>query len=1504
ADPVGAPVVATDEDNDSLAYTLVGSSALFAVDSATGQISFKADTVLDHEATASYLVTLKAADGETAAVGLVPGEATVTVAIAVANVNEPPVLPELLDQTLIENVAGSYRIPAASDPDTSDAETSITYTAFQVVNDSPVAIAGNLGVSFDGDRSNTATFRTFTFASTIPVGSVITLRVVATGRGGLTASRDFVLRVRSGGAIVSDTSSLVALSASTRTSSFGVRLDVQPLSDEVTLTLASTDDADVSVTPVTMEFDRTNWNTAQQAMVRLVDETVKGSRSVSVSIGVFEQASSDSYYQGSLPHTVAVQVANANAPTEFDLSVIGAIELTLDENSGTDLAAAAVPIGDPIAATDEDNDDLTYSLIGTVSEFTIGAADGQLSAVSGVNFNHERRSSYELVVQATDGESAAPGLVPGIAMVTVTVQINDIAERPDDYSSHGLAVIGRDRNELTLRWSNSEYKTQFDEFDRASIVVSYGGGGFAGTLVAANVADAPIADTSTVRMVGLVPGVEYDITLHWYSADALAQSAAVGLDDQVSAANNTPTFVTDVSALSWAENDGDALTPAGTEIATIQGQDGDSDALTYSIRGGADAALFAIDAQSGVISLVRAVNFNHEVKASYTFMVGVSDIYGATTTAALMLAISDIAEQPVLPEQFAQIATVGVATTIALRRADDPETESRTIEYRAEQSNGQVLPAWVQINPSTGELTVGVASEAVAMTLTIRLQAVVAPSTSALVAAASGSGAVALNNPQVVNERVFELVIAARGTTNSRPDFTSATKSFSLDEGEYASGSALGMVVAQDSDPNPNLNYEIRGADSAPFAIVESSGALSVREGAQFDHEGKEFYRFLVDADDGLGGVSSTEIAVQIGDVNEAPEFLASRELYRVVGRSSSSFFVSPAIDPDDGDTITYTATPAMSWLSFTATASEVKFTATPAAPLGRHSVTLVASDGTLSARQVFVVDVQTSGNQAPEAAVAQLDIELLTSEAAAGMQIAVVRVTDPDGHTLSYRLTGSPAVISQFAIDGQGVITVADGVELAAGNYQFVVEVTDGNGGLVLVLVELVVRPASPDREDEVVLMAIDRAIASAASDIISQRLNSPLGAPTASNYSFGSKGEGEQELMYMWMASAEDQWNDWRYDHDSDSDRIERMEVRDYLYDRGFDLAVDGNSRTGSQLRMWGAGSRGSIDGSPIVDEEQVLYDGDVNLFLLGFEAGMQSTRFGLAAGRAKAKMDLSNYDARVERQLASFHPYLSYQASDSIRLWASGGFGKGDFIRRTDDSEITRDARYTSAAGGFTSSWAYHSVELSAGLEGLVVQSRLAADLAQSLDEVKSSSWRANLDFEVARSFALASEWTFRPSLGAHIRRDGGDEWLDEDEVDASAAVSVNWSRGLSAEFFSRMQVTKGDTYERNVNGRISYDFGSDGRGLLLTVAPSMSSSGTDADLERSLSATAGYGLPVRLFADSGLATFSADFSSADAGIVAENYGFRFSGRRLDVDLAADGDGDTYRLNFKLR
>ena len=60
---VGAPVTATDADNDTLTYTLGGAdAALFAIDGRTGQIRVGSGTTLDYETRTSYTVVVTATD--------------------------------------------------------------------------------------------------------------------------------------------------------------------------------------------------------------------------------------------------------------------------------------------------------------------------------------------------------------------------------------------------------------------------------------------------------------------------------------------------------------------------------------------------------------------------------------------------------------------------------------------------------------------------------------------------------------------------------------------------------------------------------------------------------------------------------------------------------------------------------------------------------------------------------------------------------------------------------------------------------------------------------------------------------------------------------------------------------------------------------------------------------------------------------------------------------------------------------------------------------------------------------------------------------------------------------------------------------------------------------------------------------------------------------------------------------------------------------------------------
>ncbi len=85
---VGAPVTATDIDNDQLTYTLEGIDvASFTIVSTSGQIRTRSGVTYDYETTPSYTVIVKADDNN-------GGTDTVTVTIDLTNdVNEPPLAP-------------------------------------------------------------------------------------------------------------------------------------------------------------------------------------------------------------------------------------------------------------------------------------------------------------------------------------------------------------------------------------------------------------------------------------------------------------------------------------------------------------------------------------------------------------------------------------------------------------------------------------------------------------------------------------------------------------------------------------------------------------------------------------------------------------------------------------------------------------------------------------------------------------------------------------------------------------------------------------------------------------------------------------------------------------------------------------------------------------------------------------------------------------------------------------------------------------------------------------------------------------------------------------------------------------------------------------------------------------------------------------------------------------------------------------------------------------------
>ena len=110
------------------------------------------------------------------------------------------------------------------------------------------------------------------------------------------------------------------------------------------------------------------------------------------------------------------------------------------ENTG-----AREDIGNPVTATDSDDDRLTYNLEGTdAGSFTLASTSGQLRTRSGATYDYEDRDRYEVTMEAEDGHG-------GIAAIDVTIHVADVEEPPGRPSAPWVEPASS--TSLTVTWT-------------------------------------------------------------------------------------------------------------------------------------------------------------------------------------------------------------------------------------------------------------------------------------------------------------------------------------------------------------------------------------------------------------------------------------------------------------------------------------------------------------------------------------------------------------------------------------------------------------------------------------------------------------------------------------------------------------------------------------------------------------------------------------------------------------------------------------------------------------------------------------------------------------------------------------------------------------------------------------------------------------------------------------------------------------------------------------------
>nr|WP_307104824.1 cadherin domain-containing protein [Sphingomonas sp. SORGH_AS_0950] len=1037
-----------------ITYSLGGTdAALFAIDAQTGAITFR--TAPDFEAPRDaggdnvYNLTVSASDGTNVV--------TQNLAVTLTNINETPSLTLSGVGTVMENqVAATVATFVASDPDAGDA---LTYTlggadaALFMVDGNIVRLKDGVSLDYEQAATHSLTLTVAdshglsqTRALTFNVGDVNEAPVFTTPTTVSMAENGMAVQVAhasdpDAGAVVTYSlggtdAALFAIDAQTGAITFRTAPDFEAPQDAggdnvYNLTVSASDGT--NVTTQNLAVTLTNVNEAPSLTLSGVGTVMENQ--VAATVATFVASDPDAgdtltYTLGGTDAALFMVDGNSvrlkdGVSLDYEQAATRSLTLTVTDSHGlSQTRALTFNVGDvneaPVFTTPttvsmaengtavqvahaSDPDAgavLTYSLGGVdAALFAIDAQTGAITFRTAPDFEAPRDAGgdnvYNLTVSASDGTN--------VVTQNLAVTLTNVNETPS-LTLSGVGTVMENQVAATVA-------TFVASDPDAGDTLTYTLGGTDAALF--------MVDGNTVR---LKDGVSLDYeqaatrSLTLTVADSHGLSQMRTLTFNVGDVNEAPVFTTPTT-VSMAEN--------GMAVQVAHASDPDAGAvLTYSL-GGTDAALFAIDAQTGAITFRTAPDFEAPQDAGgdnvYNLTVSASDGTNVTTQ-NLAVTVTNVNEAPQITSTTAATVVEGT-TAVATVASTDPE--GQTLRYGLSGTDA----ARFTIDPTTGVL-----------------RFIAAPD---------------FDHPTDLggNNR-YDIVVSASDGTNvttqamtidvvrdQRPPTITSPTTFTIAE----NGTSVATATATDPNAGDTISWSIAsGADAARFTIDSSTGALRFVAAPDYDApsdaNGDNQYQVVLRATDQTGLFSDKAVTVTVTDVNEAPAFVTGAALS--VPENSTAVGTILAVDPEHGavsysivnggDSALFTIDSRTGALSLV---SPQDYETVGAA---HYQVTIAASDGTLNATQTFDVAI-TNVNEAP----------VLTPTATvtvAENQTAVTTIVahDPDaGAQLVYAIAGG-ADANVFAIDSRtGALSFRTAPDYDAGQHSYEVKVLASDGSL-----------------------------------------------------------------------------------------------------------------------------------------------------------------------------------------------------------------------------------------------------------------------------------------------------------------------------------------------------------------------------------------------------------------------------------------------------------------------
>ena len=300
---------------------------------------------------------------------------------------------------------------------------------------------------------------------------------------------------------------------------------------------------------------------------------------VSVSDSEDDNSNTDTVIDNTI--TVTVLVTNINEAPVFPSSETG--RRSVDENT-----SAGVNIGAPFAATDDDNDPLTYSLDATSRDnFDIVPTTGQLRTKAALNY--EALTSYRVTVMAADPYSGND-----TTRLDVTITVNNVEEAGRVTLMSTQPIEG---TQLTARL----YEPDSVDGGETWLWESSPNVSSSWTPISGGITD---SYTPVAGDVGnfLRATVSYDDS---HGPSKSAQAVSANRVRAPTGTNELPEF----TAIEAGLHDVDENTPAGRDIgAPVTATDAESDPLTYSLAD-RNVATFDINRNTGQLRTKAALDY-------------------------------------------------------------------------------------------------------------------------------------------------------------------------------------------------------------------------------------------------------------------------------------------------------------------------------------------------------------------------------------------------------------------------------------------------------------------------------------------------------------------------------------------------------------------------------------------------------------------------------------------------------------------------------------------------------------------------------------------------------------------------------------------------------------------------------------------------------------------------------------------------------------------------------